>query len=62
MDGLLDLLTRYRDTFLSSIHSHMSVNDMWVSFKSEVNPAIEMFIPTKMTKTKYSLPWIYCSI
>ena len=36
----------------------MSVNDMWVSFKSEVIAAIERFIPTKMTKTKYSLPWI----
>ena len=32
--------------------------DMWVSFKSEVIAAIERFIPTKMTKTKYSLPWI----
>ena len=40
----------------------MSVNDMWVSFKSEVIAAIERFIPTKMTKTKYSLPWIDSSI
>ena len=36
----------------------MSVNDMSVSFKSEVIAAIERFIPTKMAKTKYSLPWI----
>ena len=35
-----------------------SVNDMWVSFKSEV----QRFIPSKMTKTKYSLPWIDSSI
>ena len=40
----------------------MSVNDMWVSFKSEVIAAIERFILTKITKTKYSLPWIYSSI
>ena len=26
-----------RDTFLSSDHSHMSVNNMWVSFKSDGN-------------------------
>ena len=57
-----DHLARFRDTFLSSDHSHMSVNDMWVSFKSEVIAAIERFIPTKMTKTKYSLPWIDSSI
>ena len=57
MDGLRDHLARFRDTFLSSDHSHMSV-----SFKSEVIAAIERFIPTKMTKTKYSLPWIDSSI
>ena len=62
MDGLRDHLTRFRDTFFSSDHSHMSVNDMWVSFKSEVIVAIVRFIPTKMTKTKYSLPWIDSSI
>ena len=58
MDGLRDHLARFRDTFLSSDHSHMSVNDMWVSFKSEVIAAIERFIPTKMTKAKYSLPYL----
>ena len=62
MDGLHDHLARFRDTFLSSDHSHMSVNDTWVSFKSEVIAAIERFILTKMTKTKYSLPWIDSSI
>ena len=62
MDGLRDHLARYRDSFLSSDHSHMSVNDMWVSFKPEVLAAIERFIPSKMTKTKYSSPWIDSSI
>ena len=62
MDGLRDHLAHYRDSFLSSDHSHMSVNDMWVSFKSEVLAAIERFIPSKMTKTKYSSPWIDSSI
>ena len=58
MGGLRDHLARFRDSFLSSDHSHMPVNDMWVSFKSEVLEAIERFISTKMTKTKYSLPRI----
>ena len=62
MDGLHDHLVRCRDSFLSTDHSHVSVNDMWVSFKSEVLSAIERFIPSKMTKTKYSLPWIDSSI
>ena len=62
MDGLHDHLARYRVSFLSTDHSHVSVNDMWVSSKSEVLSAIERFIPSKMTKTKYSLPWIDISI
>ena len=62
MDGLRDHLARFNDSFLSSDHSHSSVNDMWVSFKSEVIAAIERFIPSKMTNTKYSLPWIDSSI
>ena len=62
MDGLRDHLARFMDSFLSSDHSHLSVNDMWVSLKSEVLAAIERFIPSKMTKTKYSLPWIDNSI
>ena len=56
------LIARFKDSFLSSDHSHSSVHDMWVSFKSEVIAAIERFIPTKMTKTKYSFPWIDTSI
>ena len=58
----VDHLARFRDSFLLSDHSHMSVNDMCVSFKSEVLLAIERLVPTKMTKTKYSLPWIDHSI
>ena len=47
MDGLRDHLARFKDSFLSSDHSHLSVNDMWVSFKSEVLAATERFIPSK---------------
>ena len=37
MEGLCDHLARPWDSFLSSDHSHMSVNGMWVSFKSVVD-------------------------
>ena len=57
MDGLHGHLARYRDSFLSTDHSHM-----WVIFKSEVLSAIERFIPSNLTKTKYSLQWIDSSI
>ena len=36
MDGLRDHLARFNDSFFSSDHSYLSVNDTWVSFMSEV--------------------------
>ena len=62
MDGLRDHLARYKDEFFSTDNSHMTVNDMCVSFKSEVIAAIERFIPTKCQDKKKSLPWIDSSI
>ena len=50
MDGLRDHLARHKDEFFSTDNSDMSVNDMWVSFKSEVIAAIERFIRTKMPR------------
>ena len=40
----------------------MSANEMLVKFKTGFLEAEERFIPSKMTKTKYSLPWIYAMI
>ena len=63
MGGLHDHMGQFKDFFfLSDDHSSMTVNDMWVTFKSEFIAAVERFIPSKMTKTKYSLPWIDNSI
>ena len=35
---------------------------MWVKFKTGFVGAVERFIPSKMTKTKYSVPWIDATI
>ena len=35
---------------------------MWVKFKTGFVEAVERFIPSKMTKTKYSVPWIDATI
>ena len=58
MDGLRDHMARFRDSSLSSDLTHISVNDTWVSFKSELARAMERFISMKMTKTKHNVPWI----
>ena len=62
MVGLKDHMAQFKDTYLSEGHSHMSVNDMWVKFKTGFLEAIERLIPSKMTKTKYSVPWIGATI
>ena len=55
-------MAQFKDAYLSEDHSHMSVNDMWVKFKTGFVEAVERFIPSKMTKTKYSVPWIDATI
>ena len=52
MGGLHDHLARLRDTFLSSDHSQMAVNDTWASFNTEVIAAIERLILTKNDQDK----------
>ena len=52
MVGFKDHMTQFKDVYLSEDHSHMLVNDMWVNFKTGYVEAVEMFIPSKMTKTK----------
>ena len=62
MVGLKDHMAQFKDAYLSEDHSHMPVNDMWVKFKTGFVEAVERFIPSKMTKTKYSVPWIDATI
>ena len=40
----------------------MSVNEMWVNFKTGLVEAVKRFNPSKMTKTKYFVPWIDVTI
>ena len=58
MVGLKDHMTQFKGAYLSEDHIHTSVNDMWVKFKTGFVEAEDRFIPSKMTKTKYSVPWI----
>ena len=52
MSGPRDHMSQFKESYLSEDHSHMSVNEMWVKFKTGFLEAVERFIPSKMTKTK----------
>ena len=62
MVGLKDYMIQFKDVYLSEDRSHMSINVMWVKFKTGIVEAVERFIPSKMTKTKYPVPWIDLTI
>ena len=52
MVSLKEHVAQLKDAYLSGDNSHMSVNDMWLKFKTGFVEAVERFIPSKMTKTK----------
>ena len=54
MSGLRDHMSQFKESYryLSEDHSHMSVNEIWVKFKTGFLETVERFIPSKMTKTK----------
>ena len=45
-------MTQSKDAYLSEDHSHMSVNDMWVKFKTGFVETVERLIPSKKTQNK----------
>ena len=61
MVGLKDYMAQFKDAYLSEDHSHMSVNDMWVKFKTGFVEAVERFIPSKMTKNKILCAMVRCN-
>ena len=51
-------IAQFEDAYLSEDHGDISVKDMWVKFKTSFVEAVKRFIQSKMTKSKYSVPWI----
>ena len=43
MVRLKDHMTQFKDVYLSDDQSHMSVNDMWIKFKTGFVEAVERF-------------------
>ena len=49
-------LSKFKDEFMESYHLR-SVNDNYVKFKTEVESLLDKFIPSKLTSSRYSMPW-----
>ena len=48
----------FQESFLTSFNSSSSVNDMWLSIKTNLSHLLDMYVPSKMTSTRYSQPWV----
>ena len=58
IDGLRNHTAKIRDQFMSTSPDSRSVEENWLFFKERIQAAIDMFLPSKMTKQKPDLPWI----
>ena len=52
MDGLKSHLGQYRDNILAQYLNNISSNDLWTDFKTEIVKAIDIYVPSKMTKSR----------
>ena len=57
-----DMCCFYQQTFGSALDAQHSVNELYCSFKRALFSSIEKNIPSKMSSTRYSYPWISQSI
>ena len=52
MSSLRDHTSQSKESYLSEDHSHMSVNELLVKFKTGFLEAVERFIPSKKDQNK----------
>ena len=56
MDGLRSSISSSRQTFLST--DYADIDFMWAAFKTTVTSAVDQHVPTKMTSTGRTHPWV----
>ena len=60
--SLTDSQSQIKPQVPAKVKHQEPVNDMWVKFKTGFVEAVERFIASKMTKTKYSVLWMDVTI
>jgi hypothetical protein len=58
LDGLKKEVTSLSDTFLTAHTNTTNSNSPWNDFTSSCLDIMNRYIPTKLTSTRYSQPWI----
>jgi hypothetical protein len=57
-DALRIKLSKFRDDFLSTHNTNNLIDNMWQDIKQAITAAINKHIPSKMSTTRYSQPWV----
>ena len=58
MLGFRDDLQKFQNQFLSTFEPTRTVNDLQNETKLAINTAIDKHVPTKMSTSRFSQPWI----
>ena len=58
LDGLRTHTAKIGEQFVSTSPDSRSVEENWLFLKERTKSALDMFVPSKMTKQKPNLPWI----
>ena len=56
VEGIKHHMSQYRQTFSNT--TFQSIECMWASFKSAITSALEQYVPTKMSSTRQTHPWV----
>ena len=56
MDGLRSNISSSSQTFLST--DYADIDSMWAAFKTSVTSAMDQHVPTKMSSTRRTHPWV----
>ena len=56
IDGLRSNISSSSQTFLST--DYADIDSMWSAFKTTVTSAVDQHVPTKMTSTRHTHPWV----
>lgn len=63
-EGLHHHMTKFSESFtnMCTVDPHLSIKQLWSTFKSELNKSIDKYIPTKITKRRNGLPYVNTEI
>ena len=58
MESMRSSCKSFQQEFLQKFNSNSNVNTMWNDIKNHLLSTLDLFVPSKMTSSRFSQPWI----